>query len=166
MRSLMICKLADMASFTLATGLRASNVKFLKWSQLNLEKRHAFVDAIEVKNEKALPVPLNSDSIDIIQRQPQINEYVFNYRGKPVKQCNTRAYQKALKRCGIENFQWHYLRHTWASWHIQHGTSLQDLGGWADFSMVLRYAHLSSDHLKNAAERITRTKTGQEVLSQ
>jgi hypothetical protein len=33
------------------------------------------------------------------------------------------------------------------------------LGGWASFDMVLRYAHLSSEHLKNAAERISIRKS-------
>ncbi|HAU4187582.1 TPA: site-specific integrase, partial [Legionella pneumophila] len=33
---------------------------------------------------------------------------------------------------------------------------LQQLGGWSEYEMVLRYAHLSSDHLKVAAERITK----------
>ncbi len=28
------------------------------------------------------------------------------------------------------------------------------LGGWSSFEMVLRYAHLSSDHLKAAAARV------------
>ena len=67
--------------------------------------------------------------------------------------------QKALVRAGIDNFRWHDLRHTWASWHVQSGTSLQELqqlGGWSDYEMVLRYAHLSSDHLRLAAERITK----------
>jgi hypothetical protein len=53
-----------------------------------------------------------------------------------------------------------HKRHTWASWHVQHGTSLQELqqlGGWASFEMVLRYAHLSSDHLRDAAARINAT---------
>jgi hypothetical protein len=43
---------------------------------------------------------------------------------------------------------------------VQNGTSLQELqqlGGWSSFEMVLRYAHLSSDHLRNAAERISAT---------
>lgn len=42
------------------------------------------------------------------------------------------------------------------------GTSLQELqmlGGWASFDMVLRYAHLSSDHLRSAANRISLNKT-------
>lgn len=157
--------LAHMANFTLATGLRSRNVRLLKWSQINFEKRHAYVSAEDIKNNKALPVPLNTDALMILSQQQRVNEYVFNYNGKPVTQCSTKAFRKALKKCGIENFRWHDLRHTWASWHIQNGTSLQELqalGGWSDFTMVLRYAHLSSDHLKDAAERITRTKPGQE----
>jgi integrase len=37
---------------------------------------------------------------------------VFSFRGKPVHQVNTKAWHKALKRVGIENFRWHDLRHT------------------------------------------------------
>jgi integrase len=64
---------------------------------------------------------------------------------------------KALERAGISDFRWHDLRHTWASWHVQNGTplhELQQLGGWSTYEMVLRYAHLSSEHLRTAAERI------------
>lgn len=40
------------------------------------------------------------------------------------------------------------------------GTSLQELmelGGWKSYEMVLRYAHLASEHLSLAAGRIERT---------
>ena len=96
-------------------------------------------------------------------------KFVFTYKGKPIEQCNTKAWRKALKRAGIKSFRWHDLRHTWASWHVQNGTSLQklqQLGGWSSFDMVLRYTHLSSDHLKKAAERVTGTNlVHQGVLS-
>jgi integrase len=85
------------------------------------------------------------------------SQYVFTYQDHAVKKCSTHAWFKALKRAGIEDFRWHDLRHTWASWHVQNGTSLQELqqlGGWSSFEMVLRYAHLSGDHLRNAANRI------------
>jgi len=67
---------------------------------------------------------------------------------------------QSINTCGFENFRWHDLRHTWASWHVQNGTSLQalqQLGGWSDLSIVLRYAHLSSSQLKSAADNISGT---------
>ncbi len=50
----------------------------------------------------------------------------------------------------LEDFRWHDLRHTWASWHVQAGTSLsklQEMGGWDSIEMVRRYAHLAPEHL-------------------
>lgn len=67
-----------------------------------------------------------------------------------MKQVSTKAWKKALKRAGIEDFRWRDLRHTWASWHVQSGTPLhvlQELGGWQTATMVRRYAHLAVDHL-------------------
>jgi site-specific recombinase XerD len=71
-----------------------------------------------------------------------------------VTRANNHAWRKALARAGISDFRWHDLRHTWASCHVQNGTPLQvlkELGGWADLTMVLRYAHLSSKHLEEYA---------------
>ncbi len=51
------------------------------------------------------------------------------------------------------------LRHAWASWHVQSGTSLQELmelGGWKSYEMVLRYAHLAPEKLNSVARRIER----------
>jgi integrase len=63
----------------------------------------------------------------------------------------------ACKRAGVPGFRFHDLRHTWASWHAMAGTPLsvlQELGGWHSHEMVQRYAHLSPEHLANAAERV------------
>jgi integrase len=150
--------LADMAAFSLATGLRQSNVTKLEWREIDLEKRHAWIHPDQAKAKKAIPVPLNSDAIVVLRnRIGKHSQYVFTYADHPVLKCSTKAWKKALKRAGIEQFRWHDLRHTWASWHVQNGTSLQELqqlGGWSSFEMVLRYAHLSGDHLRGAAERI------------
>ncbi|OGT48074.1 MAG: hypothetical protein A3F17_06220 [Gammaproteobacteria bacterium RIFCSPHIGHO2_12_FULL_41_15] len=84
---------------------------------------------------------------------------VFTYQGKPIIQVSMRAWRKALKRIKLENFRWHDLRHTLASWHVQNGTSLHELqilGGWSNFEMVLRYAHLSSNHLRTAPSPLTK----------
>lgn len=82
-------------------------------------------------------------------------EYVFTYRDKPIRWPNTRGWRSALVRAGIENFRWHDLRHTWASWLVQHGTplyDLQEMGGWKSAEMVRRYAHLAPAQMaRNAA---------------
>lgn len=107
-------------------------------------------------------------------------------KGRPMEQIKS-AWTKALKRAGLgtttvvgkgknakekftPNFRWHDLRHTWATWHIQSGLTpldvLQKLGGWASYSMVLRYAHFAPDYLASYANNakpykpMTETMTG------
>ena len=78
--------------------------------------------------------------------------------GKPIRWVNTRAWRKALTRAGIENFRWHDLRHTWASWHVQNGTPLyvvQEMGAWESEGMVRRYAHLAPANLQRHAELVS-----------
>jgi integrase len=48
---------ADMAVFSLATGLRASNVTGLQWSAMDLSRRLAWVHPGQAKARKAIPVP-------------------------------------------------------------------------------------------------------------
>ncbi|MGB4497241.1 MAG: tyrosine-type recombinase/integrase [Methylococcaceae bacterium] len=147
--------LKAMMQFSLATGLRESNVTSLEWSQIDRQRRCAWIDAENSKSKKAIAVPLNDDALSVLRLQMGKHEkYVFTFKGEPVTRANNHAWRKALARAGIENFRWHDLRHTWASWHVQNGTPLhvlKELGGWSDLKMVLRYAHLSSEHLSGYA---------------
>ncbi|VWC41204.1 integrase [Burkholderia lata] len=148
--------LADMARFSLETGLRRANVTGLRWSQVDLARRVAWIHPDQAKARKAITVPLSDTAIAVLHRQransraPECADSVFTYRGRPVYQTATAAWAKALQRAGLSDFRWHDLRHTWASWHVQRGTPLQvlkELGGWETMEMVQRYAHLSADHL-------------------
>lgn len=61
--------LCAMARLSLATGLRQGNVKGLRWSNVDLERRSAWVDASEAKGKRAIPVPLNADAMEVIEGQ-------------------------------------------------------------------------------------------------
>ena len=154
--------LADMAAFTLATGLRRANVTGLQWSQLDLARRLAWVHPDQAKARKAIAVPLNAEAVALITKQVgKHRTHVFSFRGKPIRQVSTKAWYGALTRAGIEDFRWHDLRHTWASWHVQNGTPLfvlQELGGWESPEMVRRYAHFSVEHLAPYADRLCTSK--------
>lgn len=145
-----------MARFTLETGLRESNVVNLQWSQVDMNRRCAWIHAENSKSGKAIPVALSKEACRIINEQiGKHDDYVFVYENHPVTRANNHAWRKALIRAGIKDFRWHDLRHTWASWHVQNGTplnTLKELGGWSDLTIVMRYAHLSSEHLASYAD--------------
>jgi integrase len=162
--------LQAMTRFTLATGLRESNVTGLQWEQIDMKRFSAWINADESKSGKAIALPLNGQAMEVLKEREQLRatvskhiKNVFTYQGKPVTRANNHAWRKALERANIENFRWHDLRHTWASWHVQNGTPLhvlKELGGWSDLTMVLRYAHLSSEHLQKYAANCDKFTTG------
>jgi integrase len=92
--------------------------------------------------------------------------WCFTFRGEPIRwELSNSAWKTALRRAGIEDFRFHDLRHTWASWHRQAGTScdeLKDLGGWKSRVMVDRYAKFATEHLAVAAARIESVRGGAE----
>ena len=61
--------MADMAAFSLATGLRASNVTGLQWSQVDLGRRLAWIHPDQAKARRAIPVPLNAEAVAVISKQ-------------------------------------------------------------------------------------------------
>ena len=146
--------LKPLAQFSLATGLRQHNATHLQWSQVDLRRKVAWIHPDQAKAGKPIGIPLSDAAMQVLRGQlGQSEEWVFPYKGKPLGQIKG-AWGKALKRAGIEGFRWHDLRHTWATWHVQAGTPLevlQKLGGWASYSMVLRYAHFAPDHLAGYA---------------
>lgn len=150
--------LADMAVFSVATGLRQANVKGLEWRFVDLERRHAWIPGSKHKNGKPHSVPLNDMAMGVLQaRVGQHSTHVFTYRGEPVVNVNTKAWHGALERAEIKDFRWHDLRHTFATWHRQAGTpthELQRLGGWKTGAMVERYAHVAPEALQGAAARL------------
>ena len=119
----------------------------------------AWIHANQAKARKAIAVPLSASAAIVIREQlGKHPTHVFSYWGKPGRKINTKAWRKTLVKVGITDFRWHDLRHTWASWHAQSGTPLhvlQELGGWEMAEMVRKYAHLSSAHLAEYADRMS-----------
>jgi integrase len=147
--------LVDLVKFSLSTGLRKRNVTELEWSQVDLLRNVAWIHADQAKGRKSIHVSLNATALEVLRKQMGKHPVrVFTYNGRPITQTNTKAWRKALIRAGIEDFRWHDLRHTWASWLTQGGVPLniiQEMGAWESTEMVKRYAHLAPEQFKKHA---------------
>lgn len=162
----------DVVHVALATGLRKSNV-MLKWSQVDLDQKMAWIFSDELKTGgvtgKGIGVPLNDRAIQAIKRQVgKHSEYVFTYRGKPLIDPASKAWDRAVKKAGLGDFHFHDLRHVWASRHIRNGTTLyelMELGGWSKMDTVKKYAHLNVDHLKGIASNAESKKVAKQIYS-
>ncbi len=150
--------LQAIVKFALSTGLRHGNIVGLQWSQVNLVQKMAWVHPEDAKAGKAIGIPLNQSALDALISQVGKNpKWVFTFRGRPVKTAAADGFRNGLRKSGIENFRFHDLRHTWASWLVQSGVPLhiiQELGGWQSFEMVKRYAHLAPEHLREHIEKV------------
>lgn len=152
-----------MYRFALLTGLRKSNVFTLKWAQVDIERKCAWIKAEDAKGKKSISVPLNSQAMLIINEQSKITGKQANVFGgaKPIER---KAWISIIKKSGIYDeimrefgltLRWHDLRHTWATWHVMNGTPLevlQKMGGWKSYQMVLKYGHFAPAHLAQYAE--------------
>jgi integrase len=158
--------LQDLVRFSLATGARASEATGLDWRDVDFEKSHAWIGADRAKSGKARGIPLNSEAKIAIQGRPRTGRVFLGPSGNDLNAICRKSFQYACKRAGLEDLRWHDLRHTFASRHCQAGTPLlvlQQLGGWEDIKMVLKYAHLGASHLARYAENANCSHLGSAV---
>jgi integrase len=107
--------------YTITTSL--THRPYLQWAQIDMQRRVAWIHADQMKGKRDLAVPLNEDALEVLRQWiGRHHRYAFLWRDKPIAKCSTRAWYQACQRAGIEDFRWHDLRHTWASWHVQNGT--------------------------------------------
>lgn len=150
------------ARFAVLTMLRMRSMLKLTWDRIDLKRRRAWVPGMQMKGGAAYGLPLSTEALRVLRalkRMSPQGTHVFQWDGEPIDDCNTRAFEHAVRRAALGHLRWHDLRHTGASWAVQQGVPLQqvmELGGWKDYRSVLRYAHFAPDHLARAAEAIGR----------
>jgi integrase len=151
--------LALAARFAVSTGLRMRSMTALTWDRVDMQNRRAWIPGAQMKTGIPHGIFLSRKAIRLLRKLKKLNpagDRVFQWNGKPIDDCNTRAFQDAVKAADLQPLRWHDLRHTFASWAVQNGVQLPDLmqlGGWKSYSMVQKYSHLAPEHLAAAAEK-------------
>ena len=134
------------------TGLRRGSLFNLRWDQIDFA--NSVMRIPRTKSGRPLSVPLNLTAKGTLEKLHAAREpeaaYVFPHTsgpkvGEPVQDIKN-GFHAALELAEIENFTWHDLRHTFASWLMMRGASLRsvaELLGHQSMKMTMRYAHLS-----------------------
>ena len=150
------------ARFAVNTGLRMRSMLKLTWDRVDLARGRFWIPGVQMKGKYAHGMPISKEVAKLFRKLKTANpkgEHVFQYLGEPIDDCNTAAFKAAVKAAELEPLRWHDLRHTFASWAVQGGVTLQELmelGAWKSYGMVLKYGHLAPDHLSKAVELIAR----------
>lgn len=84
-----------------------------------------------------------------------------NSEGKRDLRWPEKIFPKAVADAEIDDFRFHDLRHTFASWLAMENVDLltiRDLGGWKTLSRAQRYSRFSPGHRQSAIERLATRK--------
>lgn len=135
-----------------STGLRFGDIYRLDWRQVKLEER--LIQVKRTKANKALTIRVGGALMAMLSTTPPDKRRgrVFDWTGF------RRRWEKALAAAGIEDFRFHDLRHTFASWARQAGADIADICealGHASISMTMRYAHIKPDEHLTAFDRVS-----------
>lgn len=164
-RLLKVCKessspyLYPVVVLALATGMRKSEILNLTASSIDLINGRIVLE--RTKNGERRLVFLKGHALVIIQELLLKKQQNFNYifpSQSGLQPIDVRSpWEQALKDASIENFKFHDLRHSAASFLLMSGASLAEVAevlGHKTLAMVKRYAHLSESHTSNVVSRM------------
>jgi integrase len=143
----------------LYTGLRRGSLLSLTPAMVDCERGTVSLD--KMKNGSQHIVPLVGEALTLIRQrceelQAQPHAYLFPHTATIPWNAYRNSWQRAVKNAELDNFSFHCLRHDMASMLVQAGVPLYTTGVILNHlnpgRITARYAHLSTDHLRDALE--------------
>ncbi|MBX9895587.1 MAG: site-specific integrase [Nitrosomonas sp.] len=162
MRLLQACKessnpyLYTVVVLALSTGMRQGEIMGLTWDAVDLNQGRAILH--ETKNGERRAVAITGHALELLKALSKVrridSNLLFpakeNAPQKPQKPMDLRTpWETAVKKAELQDFKFHDLRHSAASYLAMNGASLAEIAevlGHKTLQMVKRYAHLSEGH--------------------
>lgn len=150
---------------SLSTGARQGEVMGLRWKQIDLKAKTALL--IDTKNGERRTLPIVGEAHDILVARSKVrnikDDRLFPAGRRSKKDdavVDLRApWEAALKAAKIEDFHWHDLRHTCASYMAMSGVSQVEMAkllGHKTLAMTMRYSHLSPQRTIEVADGLAK----------
>jgi integrase len=142
----------------LFTGCRLSEIQTLKWAYVDLDTKEF---RLPDSKTGAKTVHLGEAAIAVLKALPRVSENPYVIVGKKTKQHLTdlqHPWRRIRGDAKLDDVRIHDLRHTFASGGLEVGEGLSMIGkllGHTQVQTTARYAHLASDPVKQAADKIS-----------
>jgi integrase len=143
----------------LSTGARRMEILGMRWDDVDLNR--GVITLHETKNGERRVLPLVSHALELMKEHAKVRHLNSDlaFPGKDLKNpIDLRTpFETALKRAAINDFRFHDLRHSCASYLAMNGASLAEIAeilGHKTLQMVKRYAHLSEAHTSKVVAKM------------
>jgi len=141
-----------------STGARQGEILQLRWRDLDLQRGLATLH--HTKNGERRSLSLQGLAMQVLRDLAPVRRLVSDRvfcgrRGKV--DFPRRAWLASLAEARVENFRFHDLRHTCASYLAMSGATLAEIAevlGHKTLAMVKRYAHLTEQHTSGVVGRM------------
>jgi integrase len=142
----------------LCTGCRRREITGLQWGQL--AQGYERLTLTETKNNEIRTLPIVEPALTVLRERARNRiigvDWVFAGRGARGPCDISKAWQVAVEAARLENFRFHDLRHTTASYLAMSGATpleIAEILGHRKLDMVRRYAHLSESSVGDTLSR-------------
>jgi integrase len=146
----------------ISTGARYSEIMNLRWTDIDLERGLARLE--KTKNGERRALPLTHKALQLIRDlrercDSKARGLLFPRADGMAPMAIQKHWKSAIERAGIQDFRFHDLRHSAASYLAMNGATLAEIAevlGHRTLQMVKRYAHISDQHTASVVERMNR----------
>lgn len=141
----------------ISTGMRRGEIMNLRWSDLDLKRGTILLTT--TKNDTSRSIPLTGLARQLVEDLAKVRRL-----DTPLIFCGTlpqkpmdlkKPWENAVKQAGLDNFRFHDLRHTAASYLAMNGATTMEIAavlGHKTLQMVKRYSHLANSHTAKVVE--------------
>lgn len=150
-------KLYLLVLMAVTTGARKGELINLKFTDIDFNRNIAYISTTKNGEPKVLPLT-DEVVLELCRFRNQNAQHIFNSEIKTDRpMCFTKLWRRALEQANIQDFRFHDLRHTTASYLAQNGASLLEIAevlGHKQIQVTKRYAHLCIDHKAKLVNRV------------
>ena len=148
-------------ALALSTGMRRGEIMNLRLKNIDITNKKIILET--TKNGEPRNIPLIGNALNEVlalvkERNAKQSDLLFPSPMTPDKPYDIQtAWNFVLKRANIENFTFHDLRHSTASYQAANGRSLFEIGnllGHKSQQTTKRYAHLTHEHTSKMVEEL------------